>query len=203
LNIIVNATANSQVGQEKWYFKVTDKNNQTKEISFTITTEAVTTYGPINEFSMKILGAQDNATGSSFASIDGTVYSITDAKANAAKIDWLYFYGATNLATLASPNDADAASVFNNATWGLQTWSVRNNTLFKKVTDPVDWNGIVNDSLILINTASGVTNTKSNNLVVNNYLSFITASGKKGMIKVESIDGTQTGTITISVKVQQ
>ena len=203
LNIEVHATANSQVGQEKWYFKVTDKNNQTKEISFTITTEAVITYGTINEFSMKILGAQDNATGSSFASIDGTVYSITDAKANAAKIDWLYFYGATNLATLASPNDADAASVFNNATWGLQTWSVRNNTLFKKVTDPVDWNGIVNDSLILINTASGVTNTKSNNLVVNNYLSFITASGKKGMIKVESIDGTQTGTITISVKVQQ
>jgi len=203
LNIEVHATANSQVGSETWYFKVTDKNNKTKEISFTITTEAVTTYGPIKEFSMKILGAQDNATGSSFASIDGTVYSITDAKANAAKIDWLYFYGATNLATIASPNDADAASVFNNATWGLQTWSVRNNTLFKEVTDAVNWAGIVNDSLILIQTASGVTNTKINNLAVNDVLSFIAATGKKGMIKVESIDGTQTGTITISVKVQE
>jgi len=203
LNIEVHATANSQVGSETWYFKVTDKNNKTKEISFTITTEAVTTYGPINEFSMKILGAQDNATGSSFASIDGTVYTMVDAKTNASKIDWLYFYGATNFATIASPEDTDAKSVFNNATWGLQTWSVRNNTLFKKVDGPIDWNGIVNDSLIQIETASGVTNTKINQLVMNNVLSFITASGKKGMIKVMAIDGTQTGTITISVKVQQ
>jgi hypothetical protein len=203
LNIEVHATANSQVGSETWYFKVTDKNNKTKEISFTITTEAVTTYGPINEFSMKILGAQDNATGSSFASIDGTVYTMVDAKTNASKIDWLYFYGATNFATIASPEDTDAKAVFNNATWGLQTWSVRNNTLFKKVDGPIDWNGIVNDSLIQIETASGVTNTKINQLVMNNVLSFITASGKKGMIKVMAIDGTQTGTITISVKVQQ
>ena len=152
---------------------------------------------------MKILGAQGSSTGSSFASIDGTVYKIADAKANAAKIDWLYFYGATNLATLASPNDAAAASVFNDPTNGLATWSVRNNTLFKKVTGPVDWNGIVNDSLIMIETASGVTNSKINSLVVNNYLSFITASGKKGMIKVEAINGNDSGTITISVKVQQ
>jgi hypothetical protein len=204
LNIEVHATANSQVGAESWYFKVTDKNNKTKEISFTITTEAAVTYDSINEFSMKILGAQDNATGSSFASIDGTVYNITDAKANAAKIDWLYFHGSVNKATLASPADADAQAVFNNATWGIQTWTVKNNTLFKEVTDVVNWASIDNDSLILIHTASGVTNTKVNNLAVNDILSFITVTGKKGMIKVESIDGANSaGTITISVKVQK
>jgi hypothetical protein len=200
-NINVLAHANSQVGQEKWLFKITDKNGYSKEISFTITTTAAS--GPINTFSMKILGAQGSTTGSSFASIDGTVYKLADAKTNASKIDWLYFYGATNLATLAAPDDADAATVFNDPTNGLPTWSVKNNTLFKKVTDVVDWNSITDDAVIVAQTASGVTNTKINNLAANDILAFISASGKKGMIKVESISPNSDGTITISVKVQQ
>lgn len=201
LNINVLAQANSQVGQEKWYFKVTDKNGESKEISFTITTVAIT--GLINTFSMKIMGAQGSSTGSSFASIDGTIYALADAKANASKIDWLYFYGATNFATLASPDDASAATVFNDPTNGLATWSVRNSTLFKKVTDVIDWNNITDDGVIVTQTASGVTNTKINSLAANDILSFIAANGKKGMIKVESISGTTDGTITISVKVQK
>ena len=201
LNWNLNLTANSLVGAEKWYFKVTDKNNQTKEISFTITTVAPS--GPINTFSMKILGAQGNTTGSSFASIDGTIYNLADAKANASKIDWLYFYGATNLATLASPNDAAAAEVFNDETNGLLKWAVRNNTLFKKVAGTIDWENITTDEVIVAQTASGVTNTKINSLAANDVLAFIAASGKKGMIKVESITGTNNGSITISVKVQQ
>jgi hypothetical protein len=200
LNIIVNATANSQVGQEKWYFKVTDKNNQTKEISFTITTESAA--GPINSFDMKVLGSYANATGSSFASIDGTVYTMAQATANSAKIDWLYFYGSAsgpNQATIASPLDSDAQSVYP----GISSWAVKNNTLFKKVTDVIDWNSITDDQIIVEQTASGVTQTKVNKLAVDNIMAFITASGKKGMIKVNQITGTTDGTITISVKVQQ
>ena len=200
LNIIVNATANSQVGQEKWYFKVTDKNNKTKEISFTITTESAA--GPINSFDMKVLGSYANATGSSFASIDGTVYTMAQATANSAKIDWLYFYGSAsgpNQATIASPLDSDAQSVYP----GISSWAVKNNTLFKKVTDVIDWNSITDDQIIVEQTASGVTQTKVNKLAVDNIMAFITASGKKGMIKVNQITGTTDGTITISVKVQQ
>ncbi|HNY03432.1 MAG TPA: hypothetical protein PKG48_12620 [Bacteroidales bacterium] len=201
INLVINATANSQVGPEKWYFKVTDKDGQSKEISLTITTVAGAS--PINTFTMKIMGAQGSSTGSSFASIDGTVYSLANAKTNAAKVDWLYFYGATNLATLAAPNDADAISVFNDPTNGLATWAVKNATKFKKVTDAITWADITTDAVIVAQTASGVTNTKINNLAANDVLAFITASGKKGMIKVESISGTTDGTITISVKVQQ
>ena len=113
LNIIVNATANSQAGQEKWYFKVTDKNNKTKEISFTITTESAA--GPINSFDIKVLGSDNNAAGISFASIDGTVYTMAQVTANCAKIDWLYFYGSAsgpNQATIASPLDSDTQSMY-------------------------------------------------------------------------------------------
>lgn len=201
LNVVINAVSGNLAGQENWFFEVTDKDGQSKKIGFVITTTAAS--GPITSYSMKIMGAQGSTTGSSFASVDGNVYSLANAKTNAAKIDWLYFYGATNMATLASPKDTDAAEVFSDPTNGLATWSVRNNTMFKKVSDAINWDNITTDEVIVAQTISGVTNTKVNNLAVNNILAFITESGKKGLIRIESITGTNNGTITISVKVQQ
>ncbi len=201
LNLDLTAFAQNVVGQEKWIFKITDKANQSAEASFTITT--IATAGPINSFSMKILGAQGSATGSSFASIDGTVYILSDAKANQSKIDWLYYYGASDLATIAAPDDAHAATVFTNATYGLQTWTTKNATRFKLVTTAISWDNITDDEVIVAQTASGVTNSRITSLTAGQYLSFIAASGKKGMIKVESITTGDTGDITISVKVQQ
>lgn len=109
LNAEFTSAALGVAGQEKWFYKIIDKNNQSAEISLTITTQLSS--GPINAFSMKILGAQSAATGSSFASIDGSVYTLAEAKANQAKVDWMYYYGATDLATLAAPDDADRKSV--------------------------------------------------------------------------------------------
>lgn len=200
-SIDINFDANAEVGTENFIFLITDKDGKTKELSFVVTTQAAA--GPINTFSMKIMGAQGSTTGSSFASIDGSVYSLADAKTNATKVDWLYFYGATNHATLAAPDDVDAATIFNNATNGLQEWAVLNPTRFKKVTDAIDWDNINDDAVIVAQTASGVTLTKGNELAASDVLAFITSTGKKGLIKVNSISGTSDGTITISVKVQQ
>jgi len=199
IDMIFNA--NAEVGTENFIFLITDKDGKTKQLNFVVTTQSAA--GPINTFSMKIMGAQQSTTGSSFASIDGSVYSLADAKTNAIKVDWLYFYGATNHATLAAPDDADAATIFNNATNGLQEWAVLNPTRFKKVTDAIDWDNINNDAVIVAQTATGVTLTKANELAASDVLAFVTATGKKGLIKVNSISGTATGTITISVKVQQ
>lgn len=202
-SIDLHMTANPEAGVENFIFAITDKDGQYKELSFNITTVVTAGPGPINTYSMKIMGAQGSTTGSSFASIDGTIYSLADAKINAAKIDWLYFYGATNMATLAAPDDPDAADVFNNATNGLQTWSVLNPTRFKKITTAVDWNAVTNDSLIVILTDTGVDLTKANNLDITDVIGFVAASGKRGLIRVEDITGTNAGTMTISVKVQQ
>ena len=202
-SIDVNIDANAKAGTENFVFTITDKDNQSRELSFIITTVDVSGPGPINTFSMKIMGAQGSSTGSSFASIDGSVYGGAEAKTNAAKVDWLYFYGASNLATIAAPDDADAAAVFTNATYGLQTWSVLNSTRFKRVTDAIDWDAITDDAVIVAQTASGVDQTKINNLDITDILAFQTVGGKKGLIRVEEITGTTAGTITISVKVQQ
>ncbi len=194
--------AQPAAGTEDWTFTVTDKDGLSSTISFTITTEVA---GPdITTYTDKILGAQANNSGSSFASVDGTIYSLADAKANADKIDWLYFYGATNHATIAAPNDVSAASVFNNATNGLQTWTVLNNTKFKMTT-------INSSAFDAINTSAQIAavvavpvpgDSKENNLAVGNILGFTTADGKLGLIRVDAITGTDSGTINITVKVQ-
>ncbi|MBE0647562.1 MAG: hypothetical protein IH596_07255 [Bacteroidales bacterium] len=200
LNIVVTATSQSVPGDEVWYYKVTDKDNQTSEVSLTLTTMVVA--GPINTFSMKILGAQSSTTGSSFASFDGSVYNLAQAKLNQGNVDLMYYYGATDLSTLAAPDDDHAALIFTNSTNGLQTWTIKNNTRYKLVTDAVNWDAIEDDAVIVEQTASGVTLSRITNLAVGNYLAFITASGMKGMIKVESMTTGGDGSITISVKIQ-
>ena len=119
ITINLSEKSNLQAGHRAWAFQVTDANGQMKEISYTITT--VLSSGPINTYSMTIMGAQSSTTGSSFASSNGTVYNLADAKTNASKIDWLYFYGATLFATLAAPDDSAAATIFTDPTNGLAT----------------------------------------------------------------------------------
>ena len=48
LNLNVMAQAYSLAGQEKWYFKITDMGNYSKEISFTVTTTATKSSEPLN-----------------------------------------------------------------------------------------------------------------------------------------------------------
>ncbi|HPT03091.1 MAG TPA: hypothetical protein PLJ84_10880 [Bacteroidales bacterium] len=200
-SVTLNTSASTATGSENIIFKITDKDNNSASVNVVITTTPGA--GPINTWTQKIIGAQANITGSSFASINGNVYSLADAKNNSAKIDWVYFYGATNLSTLACPADPDAQSVYNNTTNGIQTWTTKNLTLFKKVTSNIVWSDITDDSVIVTETASGVDKTKMSQLATGDILSFIAATGKKGLIKVDAITTGNDGMITISVKVQQ
>jgi len=200
-SINFNVKAASQAGTATFTFKITAADGESAEISLSITTTA----GPITSYSQKILGSYDNTTtGSSFASANGTVYSLADAKTNASKIDWMYYYGsASNLATLVAPVDATASTVFS-GTNGPANWTVRNDTKFAKVTLPagVTWENITTDAEI-IPLATGLTETKVNMLTVGQIVSFKTITGKMGLIKIEAISGTAAGSITYSVKVQQ
>lgn len=199
ITINISGVSASTAGTEKWYFRVTDAKNKFRELNFTITTTAPA--GPINTYSQKILGGQDNTIGSSFASIDGSIYSLAEAKTNSAKVDWMYYNGAQNHATLAAPIDPTAAEVFNDLNGnGPASWTVRNATKFKTVT--VDFASVTDDSQI-VTAATGATDTKVINLSVGKVIAFIAANGKMGLIHVDDITGFASGTMTISVKVQQ
>jgi hypothetical protein len=190
-------------GTEDFVCTVYDKNDKSSTISFTITTQAaapnITTYND------KILGAQASTTGSSFASFDGTIYTLDQAKINSNKVDFLYFYGATNLATLAAPDDADAATVFTGPN-GLASWAVKNATRFKATSMTVSDFNAIQTSAQLAAAATLPTQpnqSKANNLAVGNVLAFKTVGEKFGLILIDAINGANNaGTIEITVKIQ-
>jgi len=185
-------------GETRMTFTITDKDNQTAEVSLTVTIEA-----GVDAYTEKKLGSYGNNTvGSSFASADGSVYLMAEAKTNAAKVDWLYYYGgASNLATLAAPDDASAATVFT-GTNGLENWTVKNPTRFRFVSEGAVWDAIITSADIAA-IATNTLDTKENKLETGNILAFKTAAGKLGVIKIGTIVTGSNGTITYDVKVQK
>jgi hypothetical protein len=202
-SVILEAPLNE--GAYVYELIVTDKNDLTASGSFTITVEQ--TGGPINSWTAT-LGAHQSATGSSFASITGEVYLMDAAKTNSTLIDFLYYYGANNLASLAAPDDADAATVFNSPNNGLATWSIRNSTRFKTTSlSTGDFDAVAND-LVIVANATGASNSDENQLAVGNVIAFKTdadktGGSKMGLIKIVSITTGATGSMQIAVKVQQ
>ena len=149
---------------------------------------------------MKILGSYDNLThGSSFATIDGMVYKIADATLNQAKIDFLYWYGVSTSATLASPADNATPTVYP----AVGGWTTRNDTRFTETTVTADeFDQITNDAPIIA-AATGASLTKIGNLSVDDVIGVMAADGRYALIKITDIEVGQAGTITIDVKVQQ
>jgi hypothetical protein len=191
-------------GAYVYKFTVTDNDDLSASESFIITVEE--TGGPIKTWT-ETLGSYNSPTGSSFASTNGEVYLMADAKANSTLIDFLYYYGSTNEATLASPDDNDAATVFTGNT-GLDTWSTLNSTKFKTTSLTAGEFDAIVDDLLIVSNATGATETDLNQLVDGNVVAFVTdadktGGSKMGLIKVINVEEGAAGSIQISVKVQE
>ncbi len=167
------------------------------------------TYGQINTYSAKLLGGQNNvATGSFFSTSTGTVIGSVDAGASTtlqASIDFAYFYGTTNAASMGAPSDATVATAHTGSTT-LPNWTVKNSTKFVATTlTPANFIASLNDSLVKTIDTATVSATLVNQLTVGKIVAFKTVGGKYGLFHVSAIGGT-TGTdrdITIDVKVQK
>ncbi len=164
----------------------------------------------INTYTAKIFGDQtNNSAGSFFATSNGTVYTQAQAKANDSLVDLVYYYGATNKATIANPTDADAATIFDNPTTGLQTWTKKNNTELRATILTADiFNTISADStLTKLYTASAIGSalTDATDLAVGDVIAFKTVKNKQGFLKVVTIieNNSNADYITVDVKVQK
>jgi hypothetical protein len=185
-------------GTKEIVFTVTDNGSRSKVVKKTVTVSGTATP---KSYSAKMLGAQDNGSvGSSFSTQDGTVYKVADAKTNSAKIDFLFYYGSTNFATIAAPDDAGAAqfSVFQ-----LSTWGTRNATKFK-VSNTAAFDGATTSQNLTdaYDNAGGNESSSAANLKVGDVVAFKTIGGKKGIFKVTAIDAKAAGSITLDIKVQ-
>jgi hypothetical protein len=197
-------TSKSTPGTVAYRFTATDNNSLSTSATLTITVENGSSGGAIESYEAKMLGNQSSSTGSFLSTSTGTVYTQADAKANASSVDLLYFHGASNGPTIASPNDADAASVYSNSSTGLQTWSTKNATqLYASSMTAAQFEAITTDTEIVA-AATGAASTKISQLTVGKVFAFTTAAGKKGLVKVNSITGTNStpGEISVDVKVQ-
>ncbi|TNE81388.1 MAG: hypothetical protein EP332_04510 [Bacteroidetes bacterium] len=132
------------------------------------------------------VGAQSNATYGSFWSFNTFQALLTaDANSNPGTIDMIYYYGATNKATLAAPDDAQVAQVHAS----VANWGTRNATQFRKTTlTSADFDNITMSDAIDTEVAAGSTLKMANDLQVGDVVLFLTAGNKTyGLLRINSI----------------
>ncbi|RYF87281.1 MAG: hypothetical protein EOO03_10790 [Chitinophagaceae bacterium] len=203
LNDTVPSSAQPGNKIEYRFTAVTNKNETTTK-TFTVNVAGVQTY------TAKILGNQNASMGSSFASSNGMVYNLADAKTNSTLVDFMYYYSvggdrAADKASLISPDHAHAADIFS----AITTWTQRNTTEFKTGVSVATFNGATSGTAVqaAFTAATATASGKAMDLAVGDVIAFKTESGKHGLIHVKNITTPNSGNnnaseLTVDVKVQ-
>ncbi len=161
-------------------FLLTDKAGQMTEKSLIITYEAAGV--PVFKDAGVTMGSFNDDAGSFYSTVTTAVYNIADATQGQEIIDFLFYLGATNGSTIASPADADANTVY-----AIEDWTTKNATLFVKTDMTAAEFDAIGDTFVFpefTGGASGITN-----LATNDILMFKTVNNFLGLIKVNSING--------------
>jgi len=180
----------------------TDKNDVTASKTYTITVGAAGAKVAFWTGSLK-LGAQSSSFGSSFSTSDGQVYSKTQAKSYSDIVDFIYYYGGSVNAQIMSPNFAGQTG---NYTDYVSGWNTLNATKFGtsvSVITSAAFDAITTtDDSPITTAATGLTEDRIGNLASGSIFAFKTADGFLGLVKVTDFVTGTSGSITISVKVQ-
>jgi len=199
-NYVIKQVISDVVAETIIKVTATDKDGQITSKTFTITVGGSSTGDAIKSYSAVLLGAQDATTGSAYASVSNSVYTLALAKTNSASVDFVYFYGASNLATLAAPNDVTVGGTEGNLAICAE-YATKNATKFSTSTVTAsEFTAMTDDSVIATVSAS---DSKITQLATGSVVSFVTAAGKKGLIHIAEITTGATGSIKINVKVQE
>jgi len=191
-----------EVGTIYATIRVTDRKGKVEPRDFSIEVES-----NIESFTAVLMGNYDDTElGSFFSTVNGEVYMITPAGENSELIDFAYFYGSNNSATITAPDNDEVIGTGGSKLYApVAEWDTRNATRFNQLFSGItveEFDAMNNDALIVANTASDVDLKMANFLNKDALVAFITADGKKGIFKVADLD-TEAKTITIDVKVQK
>jgi hypothetical protein len=193
----------SQSSYEKWIFLVMDRDRNKDSVIVTISRSDSTSYGKIRTISDVVVSAQDNPVpGSFFAFQNFNVYDLQTAYENQDIIDLIYYFGQYD-ATLSSPGEAEAPGFFPGP-YGVSGWTVKHETrydttaLSMKAFDEAE-----NDSLILAVYEPAAGKRKVKFIQPGMVVSFKSAIGKIGLIKVTANEPSTTGNLKFSIKIQE
>jgi hypothetical protein len=184
-------------------YSVTDSKAQTTKTSITYTAVQNNSIATSNLIE---LGAQTNTTVEyKFLGIADNFTAYTSgangtAKANSAKVDFVYYYGATGLNSFAAPANVDGAQVI----WGNEIggWATKNATQFKTTSitkvqflnykDNLKTNVLINTVDFSAGAVDKITSIKQDDVVA-----FKTASGTQGLIYFSAVAADNTGSTKV------
>lgn len=191
---------------EKIVFSTLDKQNRKGEAVINVEPATVTPVGSVKTTEAIIMGSYKNTTYNSCYSLElNKTVSLNGGFSQQAMIDLLYFYGSSNEGTLAAPISPEAASVYNNATYGLAKWTTKRNDtklLLTSITG-ANFDAITSGTAFVAAYPTDLATAKNlaNHLTVGNVLAMKTEGGKTALIKVTEVNGTtSSGYIKITIK---
>lgn len=172
--------AQSAGSVEEIGFTLTDAAGQMAQQTLVIT--YVSTGTNVLKYTDITMGSHNDDNGSFYSTANNMVYNIADATANQTDIDFLFYLGTVNGSTIASPEDADANSVY-----AITDWTTKNATMFattEMTADDFNAIGDVYDFSAFTGDLSGITQLESGDVIM-----FKTVNDKLGLIKVNSVNG--------------
>ena len=172
----------SGVGEIRLAFELWDKNGMKADQAFNITIEDPGMQ--INKYLNVEFGSWNDPVGSFFSSIEGITYTVGQTSAsplNQAKIDFLFFKGATNQNTMASPDDADANTIND---LKLNLWTNKNQTRFNATTITAAQFDAIGETYQFPTFNLSAQTSKMNNLVNGQVFLFKTKNDKLGLVKI-------------------
>ncbi len=188
---------------EKWTFLIMDRNRIEQSVQIVLTKSDIPKWRKIRSMTDIILGGQENsATGSFFSLADTLVMNLQQAFENQAMVDMVYYYGQYE-STLASPNEAEAPGFFTGPK-GIANWTVKNETRYDTtvITSQV-FDASENDSLILSAYEPTAGKKKGKYLQPGMVFSFKSPDGKLGLIKIQDVQPASTGSVKLTIKIQE
>lgn len=202
VNFAFTVPANLAAGSTVTLDFLTTNTGDSKLVTRTITILA----GEINTYTAVIMSDLENPDGSSFYSLeDNKLMSLNQADVASGEVDLIYYYGATNKATLCSPAD-EGVRAFTDSQGSVvvDRLEIKNDTKIAMTDMTVaDFTAVTNDGPILAKKPA-TTLTAANNLAKDKVIYCETVTGKKALVLVKNITGGQgTSYITIEVKVQK
>jgi len=190
---------------EEWIMSVTDISGNTVNKTVTITGQ----FGELDSYTTILMGAQDNVNEKSFLSLSNhaaTTYLQAEAFEHQADIDMFCFFENNethqNMMTLAAPG-SEINGIFTGAT-SPDNYTTKNLTYYVKTDlSAAQFDAIGNDAVVLASYNAEDKLRKAKELTVGDVYSFLLNSGKYGLFKVIAVNGEETGTLEIAIKVQK
>jgi len=194
---------------ETWKFSILNENRDTASTSLLVLLGEGSAYGDINYFPNITIAYQNNTVFPHYLDLhSGLTYNETTITGNEAKIDLISYYylsSGTSSPTISCPGYNSAAGYYPE----FSEWTTKNSTQYDYSTTDNDlisaaqFDASQNDSLIVTSYIPNSVSGTCKFCYTGKVIPFKANNGKYGLIKVIRADENESGSIEISVKIQQ